>query len=94
MSAADAAELVRRELVVGATHLVTRFDGLQRLASMMSDSVADVGAATSADDLQTRVDAIHAGVMRCSSIMLEALAEANRMAALAQVRERLEADGE
>lgn len=87
---APAQEHVRRELVRGSAALVARSDALARLAGMMADAVADIAPDATADDVARRTDAVEAGVNRCVTILLEALAEASAMAAMARVRDEME----
>ena len=89
---APAQEHVRRELVRGSAALVARSDALQRLAAMMGDAVADLGPDAPVADVERRAGAVEAAVNRSVSILLEALAEASAMAAMARVRDEMEAD--
>lgn len=89
---APAQEHVRRELVRGSAALVARSDALARLAQMMGAAVEDIGPDAAADDVERRAGAVEAAVNRSVSILLEALAEASAMAAMARVRAEMEVD--
>ena len=92
MTATDAAEQIGRELVRGSAALVARSDALQRLAAMMGDSVADLGKDAPAADVERRASAVEAAVSRSIAILLESLAEASSMAAMARVRAEMEGE--